>query len=257
MTKKRLDILVSEKIGVTRTKAQALIMAGQVFVDGIRFEKSGTEVEESRDILIKNLFLYVSRGALKLEKAASEFNIDFSNKVICDIGASTGGFTDYVLQNDAKKVYAIDVGYGQLAQKIREDKKVIVMERTNIKNINSLPEPVDIFVIDVSFISLKKVLPQIQTIIRNSKIETRKSSDVVALVKPQFEVGKNIADKFRGVITDPQIQNEILTEIKDFSTNLGYIIEGETVSPIKGAKGNREFLLFLKVNPNAQNTNNK
>jgi 23S rRNA (cytidine1920-2'-O)/16S rRNA (cytidine1409-2'-O)-methyltransferase len=198
MAKKRLDILVSEKTGATRSKAQALIMAGQVFVDEIRVEKSGTEIEDSKNILIKDLFPYVSRGALKLEKAATEFEIDFKNKVVCDIGASTGGFTDYALQGGVKRVYAIDVGYGQLAQKIREDKRVVVMERTNIKDISSLPEPIDIFVVDVSFISLKKVLPQIQTIIRNSKIETQKSSEVVALVKPQFEVGKNIADKFRG-----------------------------------------------------------
>jgi 23S rRNA (cytidine1920-2'-O)/16S rRNA (cytidine1409-2'-O)-methyltransferase len=252
MAKKRLDILVSEKTGATRSKAQALIMAGQVFVDEIRVEKSGTEIEDSKNILIKDLFPYVSRGALKLEKAATEFEIDFKNKVVCDIGASTGGFTDYVLQNDAKKVYAIDVGYGQLAQKIREDKRVIVMERTNIRDISSLPEPIDVFVVDVSFISLKKVLPQIQTITRNSKLETRKSSDVFALVKPQFEVGKNIADKFRGVITDPHIQKEVLTEIKDFATNLGYIIEGETESPIKGAKGNREYLLYLKLKTNKQ-----
>ncbi|MBW6432118.1 TlyA family RNA methyltransferase [Patescibacteria group bacterium] len=245
--KKRLDILVSEKAGVTRTKAQALIMAGQVFVNRVRVEKSGTEIEESKNIEIKDLFPYVSRGALKLEKAAQEFEIDFKNRVVCDIGASTGGFTDYALQAGAKKVYAIDVGYGQLAQKIREDERVIVMERTNIKDVNSLPAPIDIFVIDVSFISLKKVLPQIQTIIRNSKLETRKSSDVVALVKPQFEVGKNVADKFRGVITDPKIQEDVLEEIKIFAKSNGFIIEGETESPIKGAKGNREFLLHLKA----------
>lgn len=275
--KKRLDILVSEKADVTRTKAQALIMAGQVFVDGSRVEKSGTEIEVSKNVLIKDLFPYVSRGALKLEKAAKEFNIDFNNKVVCDIGASTGGFTDFALQSGAKKVYAIDVGYGQLAQKIREDKRVVVMERTNIKDVDFLPEPIDIFVIDVSFISLKKVLPQIQTIISPQSLRGVRQSpndvaiqiatatprddklgcDVVALVKPQFEVGKNIADKFRGVITDPQIQKGVLTEIKDFARKLDYIIEGETESPIKGAKGNREFLLYLKVNSSAQNTNNK
>lgn len=255
--KKRLDILVSEITGETRSKSQAIIMAGQIFVDNKIIDKPGALVDESLDIKIKSLFPYVSRGALKLKGAQEKFKINFKDKIVCDIGASTGGFTDCALQNGAKKVYAIDVGYGQLAQKIREDERVVVMEKTNIKNVASLPEPVDIFVIDVSFISLKKVLPQIQLIIQNSKLETRKSSEVIALVKPQFEVGKKIADKFRGVITDPKIQEGVLEDIKEFAQNLGYTIEDETESPIKGAKGNREFLLYIKVNPKTQITSNK
>lgn len=259
MNKKRLDILVAEKTGESRSRAQALIMAGQVFVDGKKMDKSGTEVDDSKNIEIKELFPYVSRGALKLEKVAKEFKINFTDKIICDIGSSTGGFTDYALQNDAKKVYAIDVGKGQLAQKIREDKHVVVMEQINIRNVDSLPEKIDIFVIDVSFISLKKVLPQIITI--NTSCHSRKSGNldprikseddknyrVVALVKPQFEVGKKVADKFKGVITDSKIQNEVLENIKSYAKSLGYHIEGDTISPIKGAKGNREFLLYLSL----------
>lgn len=254
--KKRIDILVSEKTGATRTKSQAMIMAGQVFVEGKLIDKPGTIICTTASIEIKEKFPYVSRGALKLEKAAKKFKIDFNNKVICDIGSSTGGFTDYVLQKNVKKVYAIDVGYGQLAQKIRENKKVCVMERTNIKNVNSLPEPIDIFLVDVSFISLKKVLPQVLKINENFKLKNVNSS-VIALVKPQFEVGKKIADKFRGIIRDKEIQNQVIAEVKEFAESLGFIIVDETESPIKGARGNREFLLYLKINPKNQNTNNK
>jgi 23S rRNA (cytidine1920-2'-O)/16S rRNA (cytidine1409-2'-O)-methyltransferase len=254
--KKRLDILVAEKTGFSRSKAQAMIMAGQVYIDEKRVDKAGLEVDASKDIKIKELFPYVSRGALKLEKAANEFKLDFKNKIICDIGASTGGFTDYVLQNGAKKVYAIDVGHGQLAQKIRENKKVVVMEQTNIKEVDALPEPIDIFVIDVSFISLKKVLPQILTIISNFKFQIS-NCDVIALVKPQFEVGKHIADRYQGIITDIKIQKEVVSDIKNYAKKLGYIIEGVTESPIKGAKGNREYLLYLKANSKRQNANNK
>lgn len=237
--KERLDNLVARKISNSRTKAQAIIMAGQVFVEGKKSDKPGTMINSSSDIKVKELFPYVSRGALKIEKAHKEFRIDFKDKIVCDIGSSTGGFTDYALQNGAKKVYAIDVGKGQLAQKIREDNRVKVMEETNIKNVNSLPEKIDIFVTDVSFISVKIVLAQIKKI-------QKEDFKVIALVKPQFEVGKEVADKFRGVITNQDIQEEVLENIKEYARTLSYTIKGETVSPIKGAKGNKEFLLYLK-----------
>jgi 23S rRNA (cytidine1920-2'-O)/16S rRNA (cytidine1409-2'-O)-methyltransferase len=245
--KERLDILVADKLGLTRSKAQALIMSGSVLIDDKPATKSGTEYQSDVEIRLKDTLPYVSRGALKLEKAATEFGLDFAGKIICDIGASTGGFTDYVLQQGAKKVYAIDCGYGQLDQKLRKDKRVINMERTNIKEVDSLPEPIDVFVIDVSFISLKQVLPQVTTIIRNSKLEIINSSDLIALVKPQFEVGKEIADKYRGVIKDQALREKVLDNIIDYSTKLGFKILGKTESPITGAKGNLEYLVLFNL----------
>jgi 23S rRNA (cytidine1920-2'-O)/16S rRNA (cytidine1409-2'-O)-methyltransferase len=264
--KQRLDILVAEKFNLTRTKAQALIMAGNISVDGKQATKSGAETDSSLSIESKDIFPYVSRGALKLEKAIQEFKIDLSGKVICDIGASTGGFTDYALQHNTKKSYAIDCGYGQLDQKLRNDERVINMERTNIKDVESLPDSIDLFVIDVSFISLKKVLPQVATIIINthkdvslrggetdeaiSGIATatprNDRTNVVALIKPQFEVGKEVADKYQGVIKDENIHQKVVTDIKDFAQKSGYTIKGLTESPIKGAKGNKEFLIWLQ-----------
>lgn len=244
--KKRLDVLVSEKLGITRSKAQGYIMAGRVIVSGKTGAKSGQEFGVDTKIVVTEISPYVSRGAQKIEGAASKFKINFHNKIVCDIGASTGGFTDFALQNGAKKVYAIDVGYGQLDQKLRNDTRIVNMERTNIRDVESLPEDIDMFVIDVSFISLKKILPQVITINKNSKLKI-KNLEVIVLVKPQFEVGKKIADKFKGIITDENIQNEVLEDIKKYTKELGYIIEGETESPIKGAKGNKEFLLYLSI----------
>ena len=256
--KKRLDILISNKFGLTRNKAQALIMAGNIYIDGKPQTKSGLTVAEDVTITMIEAFPYVSRGALKLKKAIETFDIDLHGKTIADIGASTGGFTDYALQNGADKVYAIDCGYGQLDQKLRNDKRVINMERTNIKDVEALPESIDMFVIDVSFISLKKILPQVITIISNFKflparsLKTKEGQisncDVIALIKPQFEVGKEVADKYRGVITDENIRQAVVADIKNFATKSGFIIEGLTESPIKGAKGNKEFLLYLTIN---------
>lgn len=212
-------------------------MAGAIFVDEKLVTKSGTEIDESAEIRAKEIFPYVSRGALKLEKAVQSFGLNFTDKIVADIGASTGGFTDYSLQNGARKVYATDTGKGQIAQKLRENKKVILFENTNIKDVACLPEPIDFFVVDVSFISLRKVLPVLREIDRKAKI--------VALVKPQFEVGKEIADKTRGIIRDSQTQKKVVEEISLFAENLGYKIEGIAESPIQGAKGNKEFLLYL------------
>ena len=240
--KKRLDVLVFEKgYAKSREDAKRLILSGNVLIGDHVSDKVGTRVDEDVEIMIKERMPYVSRGALKLEKAYTEFNLDFEDKIICDIGSSTGGFTDFVLQHDAKKVYAIDVGYGQLEQKLREDARVVVMERTNIREVESLSEEIDTFVIDVSFISLKRVLPIVKKLVNDN-------SEVVALIKPQFEVGKRIADKCKGVIKDEGIQNEVVEDIKEFSEELGFDILGLTDSPIKGAKGNKEFLIYLNFN---------
>lgn len=259
MAKKRVDTLMTEKKLVSsRAKAQAILMSGQVMVNGKKVDKAGTFVDESSKIEIKEKFPYVSRGALKIEKAYKEFNLNFKNKVICDIGSSTGGFTDFALQNGAKSVYAIDVGYGQLDQKLREDSRVVVMEKMNIRKIETLPEKIDFFVCDVSFISLKKVIPQIKIICHsrgggnldpriNSEDDSSYPTEAILLIKPQFEVGKEIADKAKGVIKDERIQKEVVEDIAKFSEDSGFTVKGLTDSPITGAKGNREFLIWLSI----------
>ncbi|MCL4386922.1 MAG: TlyA family RNA methyltransferase [Patescibacteria group bacterium] len=237
--KKRLDVLVYEKgFAKSREESQRLIMAGLVSLKGRKLDKSGMMIEETEPIEVEKLFPYVSRGALKIEKAYEEFKLDFKDKIVCDIGASTGGFTDFALQHDAKKSYAIDVGWGQLDEKLRKDLRVVVMEKTNIKNVQSLPESIDIFTIDVSFISLKQVLPKVREL---AKI----SSQVIALIKPQFEVGKEIADRYKGVIKDEKIREEVVQDIKNFAEELDFKVKGVTESPILGAKGNKEFLIHL------------
>ena len=237
--KKRLDqILVDNGLVESKTKAQALVMAGQVYVNGELSDKAGRPTTEDAQICIKELFPYVSRGALKLEKALQEFNLTFKNKIVCDIGSSTGGFTDYSLQNGAKKVYAIDVGTGQLAQKIREDSRVVVMEQTDFRSIEAFSETIDIFVCDVSFISLKKIIPKIEELIMTKK-------EVVLLIKPQFEAGAKDVSKGKGVIKDNILRENIVEDIKKFAKALGFKIAGLTESPITGAKGNVEYLLYL------------
>lgn len=236
--KKRLDILVSEKSNLDIKKAQALIMTGAVFVNGQKSDKPGISLPLDVKIGIKEKSQYVSRGALKLKKAIEDFKIDLKDKVVCDVGASTGGFTDFSLQNGAKRVYAIDTGYGKINQKLREDRRVVLMERSNIKGVKTLPEKIDYFVIDVSFISLRQVLPAVKKIDPNAS--------VIALIKPQFEVKKEIADKTRGVIKDKNIQLNIVREIGNFAEKLEYKVLGLTESPITGACGNKEFLIYLK-----------
>lgn len=238
--KKRIDILLTEKgLAESRGKAQALLMSGQVFVDGKRVDKAGATIEESLEIEVKERFPYVSRGALKIQKAYEDFSLDFKDKIICDIGSSTGGFTDFALVHGAKKVYAIDVGYGQLDQKLREDSRVVVMEKTNFRNVEKLPEKIDFFVCDVSFISLKKIIPQIR------KIADYPTQSVL-LIKPQFEVGKEVADKCKGVIKKEEIRVNVVEDIARFAENLGLKVKGIAESPITGAKGNKEFLLWLE-----------
>lgn len=237
--KKRLDILIAESKSVSRTKAQALIMAGQVSIDGIVVDKPGVLVEDSKPVAIKELYPYVSRGASKIEKAFLDFHLDFQGKTILDIGSSTGGFTDFVLQHGAKRVFAVDVGRGQLAQKLREDKRVTVMEQTDFRNIDKLPEKIDYFLCDVSFISLHQILPHILDI-------QDKDIRVIALIKPQFEAGVKEVTRGKGVIKSEQVRNEIVEEIKEFAQKIGLETQGLIESPILGAKGNKEFLIYLR-----------
>lgn len=217
-------------------------MAGQVFVDGHKSDKVGTKYEENAQICIKELFPYVSRGALKLEKAFIEFNLDFKCKIVCDIGSSTGGFTDFALKNGAKKVFAVDVGTGQLAQKIREDERVKVMERTDFRSVEVFDEDIDIFVCDVSFISLKKIIPKVYEIVQTQK---NKSCEFIALIKPQFEAGTKEVSRGKGVIRDETLRQEIVEDIKNYATEIGFQTLGIVESPITGAKGNVEYLLYL------------
>lgn len=238
-SKKRLDqLLVDKGLAGSKNKAQALIMAGLVFVNGHISDKPGRSIPEDTHIVVKEAFPYVSRGALKLEKAYQEFAINFVGKTVCDIGSSTGGFTDFAIQNGAKKVFAVDVGTGQLAQKIREDERIIVLEKTDFRDF-VISEPIDIFVCDVSFISLKKIIPKIASLIQ-------KPTDIILLIKPQFEAGAKEVSRGKGVIRDEALRQAIVEDIKSFAENEGFTIAGITESPITGAKGNVEYLLYLK-----------
>ena len=248
--KKRLDVLLTEQMYAdTRSKAQAIIMAGQVYVNGQKADKPGTAYEENVQIEVRGVTCpYVSRGGLKLEKALRDFGVKPEGFVCSDSGASTGGFTDCLLQQGAKKVFAIDVGYGQLDWKIRSDERVVVMERTNIRYVTpeDLGEPLDLSVIDVSFISLKIVLPTIKTLLKPT-------GQVLCLIKPQFEAGKEKVGK-KGVVREPEIHQEVLDSFVETVTDLGFTILGLTFSPVKGPEGNIEFLghLTLEDKPGIQ-----
>jgi len=226
----------------TRAKAQAIIMAGQVYVNGQKADKPGVSYEETVQIEVRGAACpYVSRGGLKLEKALRDFGVNPEGFVCSDSGASTGGFTDCLLQQGAKKVFAIDVGYGQLDWKIRSDERVVVMERTNIRYVTpeDLGEPLDLSVIDVSFISLKIVLPAIKALLKPS-------GQVLCLIKPQFEAGKEKVGK-KGVVREPEIHQEVLDSFVETVTALGFTILGLTFSPVKGPEGNIEFLGHLTL----------
>lgn len=242
-TRLRLDKLMVER-GLTpsREKAQALIMAGQVVVGDHAAEKPGQQVLPDAEIRIKGELLpYVSRGGLKLEKGLEQFGVDPAGRVAIDVGASTGGFTDCLVQHGAARVYAVDVGYGQLAWKLREDPRVVVLEKTNIRHLHPLqldPLP-DLAVIDASFISLSLVLPATLALLK-------RPADVVALVKPQFEVGRGALGK-GGIVRDPKLHDEVLHKMQVLAAELGTELVGICDSPITGADGNREFLMGLKV----------
>lgn len=243
--KERLDVLlVSLGLAESRAKAQATIMAGEVYVNGQKADKSGMEVDITSNVEVRGSACpYVSRGGLKLEKALRNFGVDPTGYVCSDSGASTGGFTDCLLQQGASKVFAIDVGYGQLAWKIRNDPRVVVMERTNIRYVTpeDLGQPLDLSVIDVSFISLSLVLPVVKTLLKPT-------GQVLCLIKPQFEAGKEKVGK-KGVVRDAAVHEEVLQNFISLAKSLGFTIRNLTFSPVKGPEGNIEFLAHLSLQP--------
>jgi 23S rRNA (cytidine1920-2'-O)/16S rRNA (cytidine1409-2'-O)-methyltransferase len=238
-TKKRLDqFLVEAGLAPSRSKAQAYIMAGDVTVNDKRVDKPGTMISADASVQVRAAPLFVSRGGEKLAGALLDFHYAVNHKVCADIGASTGGFTDCLLQNGAARVYAIDVGYGQLAHRIRTHPDVVIMERTNARYLEHLQEPVDLVVIDASFISLRVLLP----VIRNW---LKAPGDVIALIKPQFEVGRTDVGK-GGVVRSAELHRKVIQDLAAFSEQLGYAVQGITISPLKGLKeGNTEFLIWL------------
>ncbi|MGA1864179.1 MAG: TlyA family RNA methyltransferase [bacterium] len=237
----RLDRLMLDRGLVrSRSRAQALIMAGKVFVDGVRVEKAGQDIPEESTIEIKVPdHPYVSRGGVKLESALSTFKIDCNGNIALDVGASTGGFTDCLLQHGAKKVYALDVGFGQLDWRLRQDKRVVNLERTNVRYIKPgfIPETLDIVTVDCSFISLKLVLKGIIPVLSDC-------TKLICLIKPQFEVEKGEVGK-GGVIKDPEKHEKVLRGICSFAGEQGLSVKGLIPSPIKGPKGNKEFLCYM------------
>ncbi len=240
--KVRLDkLLVEKNLAPTRQKAQALILAGLVQVGPHRVDKPGTSVPDDQPITIKgNDCPFVSRGGLKLAKGIEHFSITPDSLICADIGASTGGFTDCLLQNGAKKVYAVDVGYGQLDWKLRQDDRVVVKERTNARHLTpaDLEEPIHLAVIDAAFISLKILIPPLLPLFA-------RQIAILALIKPQFEVGKGKVGK-GGVVKDPDLHNQVIKDILTFTAELNLTSMGTTESPILGPKGNKEFLVYLK-----------
>ena len=241
MKKNRLDVLLVERnIFPSREQAQSAIMAGEIFVDELKVTKAGAQVSDNAIIRHAGKLLpYVSRGGLKLQKAINAFNLDFENKVYFDIGASTGGFTDCALQHGARKVYAIDVGYGQLAWSLRNNPNVIVMERTNARSLTAefFADRADIISLDLSFISVTKVIPVLLPLLNLD-------AQIIILVKPQFEAGKEKVGK-KGVVKDPLVHREVIQKVIKVSVENKLVPVGLTYSPIKGPKGNIEFLLLL------------
>ena len=243
--KKRLDVLLTERgLQESRQRAQAVIMSGEVFVNGQRVDKPGTAVAEDAQIEIRGGTLaYVSRGGLKLEKAMAAFPIDLHGAVCADIGASTGGFTDCMLQNGAEKVYAVDVGYGQLAWKLRSDPRVVCLERTNARYLTheQVPDELDFASVDVSFISLKLILPPLNGLLKDG-------GHAACLVKPQFEAGREKVGK-KGVVRDPDVHLEVLEHFLGHAKESSFTVLGLTYSPIRGPEGNIEYLGYLEKGP--------
>lgn len=243
--KERLDILLVKRgLAPSREKAKAMIMEGNVFVENQREDKAGTSIPENAKIEIKgNTLKYVSRGGLKLEKAMNHFDIELQNKVCMDIGASTGGFTDCMLQNGASKVYAVDVGYGQFAWKLRTDERVVCMEKTNIRYVTpeDIGEAVAFASVDVSFISLGLVLPAARNLLTDD-------GRMVCLIKPQFEAGREKVGK-KGVVRDKAVHIEVIEKVIDIADGLHFKVLGLDYSPIKGPEGNIEYLIYLEKRP--------
>lgn len=241
--KKRLDVvLVEQGQAQSRERAKAMIMAGIVYVNDQKADKAGITVKEDDRIEVRgNTLRYVSRGGLKLEKAMASFGLELKGKTCCDFGASTGGFTDCMLQNGAEKVYAVDVGYGQLAWSLRSDPRVVCMERTNVRYLTAeqIPEPLDFGTVDVSFISLKLILPALRGILKPD-------GQVVCLVKPQFEAGREKVGK-KGVVRDPAVHLEVLRQFLQNAHEADFTVKEMTFSPIRGPEGNIEYLGHLCV----------
>lgn len=240
--KKRLDVLVFEKgFAESREKAKAIIMAGQVYVNNQKADKCGVSYDEDLPLEVRgDTQKYVSRGGYKLEKAMNSFPITLVDKVTMDIGASTGGFTDCMLQNGAKKVYSVDVGYGQLAWKLRNDERVVNLERTNMRYVTNeqVPDKIDFFSVDVSFISLKLILPVARELLSEN-------GEGVCLIKPQFEAGRENVGK-NGVVRDQNVHVDVVNTIVDFCLANGFCVLGLDFSPIKGPQGNIEYLIHIK-----------
>ena len=243
--KERLDVLlVKRNLAESREKAKALIMSGIVYVNGQKEDKAGTTFDETAPIEVRgNTLKYVSRGGLKLEKAMTHFGVELKDKICMDVGASTGGFTDCMLQNGATKVYSVDVGHGQLAWKLRNDERVVCMEKTNIRYV--VPEDIDELAafssIDVSFISLTKVLLPVKNLLTED-------GQVVCLIKPQFEAGREKVGK-KGVVRDPAVHQEVIEKVRDYAMSIFMEPCHLSFSPIKGPEGNIEYLLHLKKHP--------
>lgn len=242
--KQRLDVLlVNRNLAESREKAKAIIMSGEVFVNGQREDKAGSSFPEDVEIEVKsNPLKYVSRGGLKLEKAMEKYGFDLERKVCMDVGSSTGGFTDCMLQNGAVKVYAVDVGTNQLAWKLRQDERVVTMEKTNIRYLtpDQINDKIDFASIDVSFISLTKVLLPVRELLDEK-------GEVVSLIKPQFEAGREKVGK-KGVVRDPKVHVEVIQMVATYANSIGFDTIDLDYSPIKGPEGNIEYLLYMKKN---------
>lgn len=240
--KERLDVLLVKRgLAVSREKAKAVIMAGNVYVENQKEDKAGTMFQDTVHIEVRGATLkYVSRGGLKLEKAMTHFDVTLEGKICMDVGSSTGGFTDCMLQNGAVKVYAIDVGHGQLDWKLRNDERVVCMERTNIRYVvpEDLQGPADFSSIDVSFISLTKVLLPVYNLLKED-------GEVVCLIKPQFEAGREKVGK-KGVVRDPKVHEEVIEKVMDYAKSIGFVPLHLEYSPIKGPEGNIEYLLHIR-----------
>ena len=246
--KERLDVLlVKRNLASSREKAKAIIMSGNVFVDGQREDKAGTSFSEEVQIEVRGHALpYVSRGGLKLEKAMKNFDVSMEGKVCTDVGSSTGGFTDCMLQNNAKKVYSVDVGYGQFAWKLRQDPRVVCMEKTNIRYVTpqDIDDVLDFASVDVSFISLTKVLGPARELLADG-------GEMVCLIKPQFEAGREKVGK-KGVVRDKSVHEEVIDKVISFALSIGFSVLHLEYSPIKGPEGNIEYLVHLKKEAEAE-----
>ena len=246
--KERLDVLlVKRNLAESREKAKALIMSGIVYVKGQKEDKAGTTFEETAPIEVRGSTLkYVSRGGLKLEKAMDRFGVRLDGKICMDVGASTGGFTDCMLQNGAVKVYSVDVGHGQLAWKLRNDERVVCMEKTNIRYVTpeDIADPIGFASIDVSFISLTKVLGPVKALLEDN-------GQIVCLIKPQFEAGREKVGK-KGVVREPAVHLEVIDMVIDYALSIGFEALNLEFSPIKGPEGNIEYLLYLQKHPEDQ-----